>query len=158
MAVPSVLQDEGGHVLEVVAFGKHHHLVTEDHARVATHWKSVTHTTAATSTVAKALKGGALVMTDILVSGERINGGTVTVRFSDGVNLENITVSHVTDAPVNIATSLQGRCLGWKDAFIEVITSVSNQDATVTVWFYHVKGEGVETFADWDSNRDAELF
>ena len=65
-----------------------------------------------------------------------------------------ITKNHVNDTAVNLASSLQGLCLGWKDAFIELITDVMNQDATVTIWYYFVlNDERVLDFADWNTER-----
>ncbi len=75
-------------------------------------------------------------------------------RNSTGSNQVPITKSHVNDGPVNLASSLQGLCLGWKDAFIEMITSTMNQDATVTIWYYFVNDAvRVLAFADWDTER-----
>ena len=154
MPVPAVLENEKSEILHTERFGSHVHLITEDHSRVSTLFKSVTHTTNATTTVTKPKPGGAIVMTDMIVSGEKINGGVITVQFNDGSNQVVITKNHVTDGPVNMASSLQGLCLGWKDAFIEFITSTSNQDATVTIWYYFVKdAKRVLAFADWDTER-----
>ena len=94
-------------------------------------------------------------MTDMIVSGEKIAGGIITVRFNDGSNQVNVTLNHVNDGPVNLASSLQGLCLGWKDAFIEMITSTMNQDATVTIWYYFVSDDKrVLEFTDWDALRN----
>ncbi len=154
MPVPSVLQDENGEILHTEQFGAHVHLITEDHSRVATKFKSVSHTTAATTTITSPPPGGAIVMTDMIVSGEKITAGVITIQFNDGSNQVPVTLSHVTDGPVNLASSLQGLCLGWKDAFIEMITSTMNQDATVTIWYYFVRDEKrVLSFADWDAER-----
>ncbi len=154
MSVPSVLENEKGDILHTERFGAHVHLITEDHSRVATKFKSVSHTTNATTTITTPKPGGAIVMTDMIVSGEKINGGTITVQFNDGTNQVVITKSHVTDGPVNMASSLQGLCLGWKDAFIELITDTANQDATVSIWYYFVRDAvRVLEFADWDTER-----
>ncbi len=154
MAVPAVLQDEQGGILHTEPFGAHVHLITEDHSRVATKFKSVSHTTAATTTITKPPPGGAIVMTDMIVSGEKIASGTITIQFNDGSNQVPVTISHVNDDSVNLASSLQGLCLGWKDAFIEMITNTMNQDATVTIWYYFVRDlSRVLEFGDWDTER-----
>ena len=154
MGVPAVLYAANGDELHTEKFGHHTHLITEDHSRVATLFKSVTHTTAATTTITKPRPGGAIVMTDMIVSGEKIAGGVITVQFNDGSNQVPITLNHVNDGPVNLASSLQGLCLGWKDAFIEMITNTMNQDATVTIWYYFVRDAvRVLDFADWDELR-----
>ena len=154
MAVPSTLQDGDGNLLHTERFGAHVHLITEDHSRVATRFKSVSHTTAATTTITTPKPGGAIVMTDMIVSGEKVSGATITVQFNDGTNQIVITKNHVNDGPVNMPSSLQGLCLGWKDAFIEFITSTMNQEATVSIWYYFVNDAArVLVFADWDTER-----
>ncbi len=154
MGVPAVLHNDKGEILHTERFGAHVHLITEDHSRVATLFKSVTHSTAATTTITKPKPGGAIVMTDMIVSGEKIASGLITVQFNDGSNQVPVTISHVNDNGVNLSSSLQGLCLGWKDAFIEMITNTMNQDATVTIWYYFVRDEKrVLEFADWDELR-----
>ena len=154
MSVPAVLENEKSEILHTERFGSHVHLITENHARVATKFKSVSHTTAATTAITTPKPGGAIVMTDILVSGEKISGGIITVQFNDGSNQVVITKNHVTDGPVNMAHGFEGLSLGWKDAFIEMVTSTMNQDATVTIWYYFVRDAvRVLAFADWNTER-----
>ena len=66
---------------------------------------------------------------------------------------DGIKKFHVTDGPVNLHIGYQGRNKGWKDAFIEVITDTANQDATVEVGYYFIRGAAVLSFADWDTER-----
>lgn len=141
-------------LLHVERVGTHVHLIIEQHARVKTQYKAITHTTAATSTIAAPRKGQALVITDIVVSGEKINGGIITIQFNDGTRQDGIKKFHVTDGPVNLHIGYQGRNKGWKDAFIEVITDTANQDASVEVGFYSIRGPGVLSFTDWDADRN----
>ena len=39
------------------------------------------------------------------------------------------------------------------DGRIDFITDTANQDATVSIGYYFVKGEGVLSFSDWDALR-----
>ena len=154
MGVPAVGYAADGTELHTERFGHHVHPIFESHARVATKFKSVSHTTAATTTITKPKPGGAIVMTDIIVSGEKISGGIITVQFNDGSNQVVITKNHVTDGPVNMAHGFEGLSLGWKDAFIEMITSTMNQDATVTIWYYFVRdAKRVLSFDDFETER-----
>jgi len=94
-----------------------------------------------------------VVLTDLLVSGEKINGGIIQVQFTDDTNSEIVSKSHVTDGPVNLAMPFAGRWRGWKDARIEMLVTTSMQDATVAIGYYFVTGAGVFIFEDWDAQR-----
>ena len=153
MSVFSKLVDGLGTLLHTERVGQHVHLVIEQHSRVGTQYKSITHTTAATTTVATPKKGQVMVITDIVVSGEKINGGIITIQWNDGTRQDGIKKYHVTDGPVNLHIGYQGRNKGWKDAFLEFITSTANQDATVEVGYYFIRGAGVQSFDDWDVDR-----
>jgi len=59
----------------------------------------------------------------------------------DGLNLHTETVGGHT------------HLIRWRDARIEFITDTANQVATITVGYYHLRGEGVLDFATWDALR-----
>ena len=153
MTVPSVLVDNRGTLLHTEKIGAHTHLVVEDHARVATQFKSESHTTSATTAIATPRKGLAVVITDITITGEKINGGTITLQWADGTDTAVITKAHVTDGPVNMHAAYAGRKYGWKDARIDFITDTANQDANVDVGYYFIAGDAVLSFTDWDTLR-----
>lgn len=135
--------------------GAHTHLVVEDHSRVATQFRAITHSTATTTTVVSPRAGGAMVITDIVISGEKHQGagqGVITILFTDGTNTINIIVADNTDAPINLAIPFAGRWRGWLDARIDFTTSQAN-DVTVSIGYYFLSGEGVLSFADWDALR-----
>lgn len=154
MAVPSFLVLEDGTLLHTEKVGPHTHLVTEDHSRVATQFKSIAFTTATTTVLATPPKGAAMVITDFLVSAEKVNGGSVSIQLTDGSQTVIIFTAIVTDAPVNLAFSPQGRWRGWKDARIDIVSVGTNIDGTVSMGYYFIRGkEGVLSFADWDAQR-----
>lgn len=153
MGVRAWLTTVTGVVLHTEKFGASTHLITEDHARVNTQYKSATHTTAATTALVEPRSGAAIVVTDVTVTGEKITGGVITVQFTDGVNTDSISINQVSDGPVNLHIGYVGRRRGWKDARIDFITSTNNQDAAVTVGYYHLIGAGVLAFEDWDALR-----
>ena len=148
------LEDAEKTALHTETFGAHTHLITEDHSRVATQFKTVDNAGAVTNTVVSPKAGGAIVMTDIVFSGERTANGIATVRFSDGSNTVNITKFFLNNNSLATATSLQGLCLGWEDARIEVDTDTNGMTTTATIWYYFVKDDiRVKDFAAWDADR-----
>lgn len=153
MATPSYQITKKGDLLRTEEIGANFYPVTEDLSRVDTQWKSATLTTAGTNVIATPPKGNAMILTDLLVSGEKINGGIITVQFSDGTNDVVVNIQHVTDNGVNLAVPFAGRWRAWVDASIELVTNTNNQDATVSVGYYFIRGEGVLSFTDWDTLR-----
>lgn len=152
-AVRARLVTPNGTVLHTETVGAHTHLVVEDHARVATQYKFATHDGAATTALATPRAGGAVVITDLIIGGEKRTNATVVVQFTDGTDTAGIISPVVNDAPVNLHIPFAGRFRGWKDARIDFITDTANQIAGVTVGYYFISGEGVLTFADWDAQR-----
>lgn len=153
MSAPVTLQTEEGVLLHTEQVGPHTHLVVEDHSRVATQFKSAAHSGAVTTAVITPRPGGAIIITDIVLSGEKRTNATISVNFTDGADTIIIIAPVVNDAPVNLHIPFSGRFRGWQDARIDFITDTANQVANITIGYYHLQGEGVFSFADWDTER-----
>ncbi len=93
------------------------------------------------------------MLTDLVVSGEKINSGIITIRFYDGANTESIYVGHCNDGPVNLAWTVQGRIWGWADAYIDFTTSANNQDATCTISYIHIAKPLTLKYDRWNALR-----
>jgi len=117
------------------------------------HFKSVTHTTNETKTLTTPIGNGSLRLSDLIISGEKITGGIITVRFYDGTNAVNIVAADCNDAPCNMAISFNGRWQGWKAAYIQTITSVNNQDANISLGYMLVPEEWSLDYDAWDAER-----
>lgn len=139
--------------LHTETVGGHTHLVIEDHSRVATNYKFASHSGATTTAVVTPRPGGAIVIVDLIISGEKRTNATIVVRFTDGTDTAGIISPVVNDAPVNLHIPFAGRFRGWKNARLEFITDTNNQVGTITVGYYHLRGAGVLSFADWDALR-----
>lgn len=113
-------------------------------------FQSQTRTTAGTTTVLTPIGGGSIILTDLLISGEKQAGSTVEVRFTDGTNNATIFLASQVDAPPNFSHPFRGRFQGWKDARIDMITSGAG-DATVTLGYVKAP-EGIP-FAEWNALR-----
>jgi hypothetical protein len=92
------------------------------------------------------------VLTDLIVSGEKVNGGTITVQFTDAVNTVNIFIATVTDAPINMAIPFAGRWAGWQACDIKVVT-VGNIDGSVSVGYFRTPESKTMAYAKWDAER-----
>jgi hypothetical protein len=139
--------------LHTERFGGQTHLITEDHARVATRFKAAGTTSAATTIVVQPKSGAAIVITDLIVAQDKVSSGSIIVQFTDGSNTIILLEAKTADAPVALHVPFSGRALGWKDARIEMISAGTNPKSNVSVVYYHVVGEGVLVFDDWDKLR-----
>ena len=134
--------------------GQHTHLVVEDHARVATQFKSVANSGAETQIAVTPFKGTAIVITDVILGGEKAASGSITVQFTDGSDTVIVFKISTVQNPVSLHIPFAGRWRGWKDARIDVVTTGGNSDSDVSIGYYIITGvEGVLSFADWDVLR-----
>jgi hypothetical protein len=113
-------------------------------------FKAATRTDAGTTILTTPILNQSIILTDMIISGEKQAGSVVTVRFTDGTNTVNIFVASQVDAPPQIAIPFAGRWQGWRNARLEMVTSGAG-DATVAVGYMNVP-EGL-TFEEWDALR-----
>jgi len=130
--------------------GEHYHLLTMAPGEAHGLFKAVSGTTAATTIVTSPDLGGLIAVTDILMSAEKKNTGTITLQMTDGSNTIIIFSAILTDNSIAMAVPLKGLWRGWKDARLEVVTA---QDFSYTVSCGYIKERGGLAFAEWDSKR-----
>lgn len=131
-------------------FGGQPTLLVMSPAQAHGQFKAATRTTAGTTVIVQPKAGGSVIVTDILVSGEKQAGSDVTIQFTDGVNTEIMIVSDQVDATPTIAANLQSYFRGWRDARVELVTGGAG-DATVTIGYFHSPDS--QTFSEWDAER-----
>ena len=130
--------------------GDHHVLVTSPPASVHGTFKSATRTSAGTTQLVVPNANGSILVTDILISGEKQAGSSTEVRFTDDSQTESIFLASAVDAPPSFAHTFHGRLQGWRDARIDMVTTGAG-DSTVTVCYVKVP-EGL-LYAAWDALR-----
>jgi len=152
MTLKAILIDPAaGAALEVLKdiFG-HSNLAVTDHYASSTRFKSVTRVAAGTETIAEPTKDGAILLTDMIISTNRVALSRITVFFDDGVHTIPIFDGYAEDAPINIATNFHGGWTGWMDAALK-ITTVTAIKATVAVGYIKIP-EGL-CYTEWDALR-----
>ena len=113
-------------------------------------FKAANRTTAGTTIVTEPLLGGSIGITDLIVSADKVNLATVTIRFTDGTNTIILYRGVTTDAPINISIPIGGRFRGWSNARVELVTTGA-VDASVTLGYIKYS-EGL-AFEAWDKQR-----
>ena len=127
-------------------------LISQSYASMNGSFKSASRAAAGTTIISAPELGGSIVLTDLIVTSDRVNAATITLRFSDGTNNVNIFVTDVTDAPCNIATSFAGQWKGWKDARMELVTT-GVVKTTVAVGYFKLASEISADYGAWDAAR-----
>jgi len=127
-------------------------LVTCSPCHIKGAFKSVSRTTAGTSIITSPITDGSLYLTDLVISSEKKAGNVITIQFTDDTETISILDADATDAPVVFSVSFQGKWQGWKNARLEVVTTV---DANITVACGYIKVpiELTETYTEWNANR-----
>ena len=115
-------------------------------------FSAATHAAAGTTAIVTTDSGGSIIVTDILVTSEKKQNGTITISFTDGTNSVDVIGFNVNDAPAQLAANLAGKFGGWKDARIDLVT-VEDFDVTVTVGYMKISANHSESYADWDAQR-----
>ena len=103
-----------------------------------------------TSTVLVPPSGGSILLTDLIISADKVQNGSVTLVFTDGTESIILYSGIVTDAPINIALPIGGRFRGWEDAHINLIT-VGAVKANVTLGYLSLTDS--LTYSSWNAQR-----
>ena len=125
-------------------------LEVADHYHVDTRFKSTTRIAAGTSTITSPTPDGAILLTDLIISTDRVAGSRLTVFFDDGTRTVHIFDGYAADAPINLALGFHGAWTGWKDATLKM-TTVAAIKATVAVGYIKIH-KGLK-YAEWDALR-----
>jgi hypothetical protein len=116
-------------------------------------WKTAQIVSQTTTTLVEARPGDAIVVTDVLVSGKKVNNATLSLQFSDGAVTEIFMAPDMNNAPVNLSYSPNGLIRGWINSDVQAVTAGANPVLTVLIGYYHVSGFGAKSFAAWDALR-----
>jgi len=125
-------------------------LAVTDHYVSKTRFRSETRTGAGTSTIAAPVTDGAIMLTDMIISTDRVANSQLTVFFDDATRQVNIYDGYSNDAPINFAIGFHGGWTGWKNAAAKMTTVVGIK-ATVAVGYIKIP-EGLE-YEVWDVLR-----
>lgn len=127
-------------------------LLTQTYGQLEGNFKSTILAAADTYELVDISGDDAIVLTDLIVSAEKKQAGTINVQFNDGSNTEGIVLATVTDAPFNIAIPFVGHWQGWKSAYLEVITS-HDIAGCVAVGYFRLPEDKALSYSAWNSQR-----
>ncbi len=113
-------------------------------------WKVANRATAGTTIIVEPNPNTAIMITDLIVSTDKVANSSCLLQFTDDVDIEVIARFDTANAPVALSISINGRLHGWKDARLEMNT-VSTVNATFMVGYVNIPS--TQDFAVWDAAR-----
>lgn len=116
-------------------------------------FKTTTFTAQATTELVTPRGNQSILLTDLIVTFEKKNLGTVRINFHDGTNTETIFYATLTDAPVNVAINFTGRWQGWKTAHIDVITGGADSIGSVAIGYVRCPENASMDYTAWVAAR-----
>ena len=103
-------------------------------------WQEVSWVAAVSETALVSSDGdGSIEISDILITAEKKAGGSITIRFADGVvgafvNTKDVVNTTVADGVVNVASNFGGKVQGWQAATL-YYTIVGTYKGSILITF-----------------------
>lgn len=87
---------------------------------------------------------GSIEISDILITAEKKPGGSITIRFADGVvgalvNTKDVVNTTVADGVVNVASNFNGRVQGWQGATLYYAIAGTYKGSVLITFVKHNK-------------------
>jgi hypothetical protein len=125
-------------------------LMTDSALRMYGQFTGASVVAAGTTNLVRPVVGGAVALSDLVISGDRTNAASILVQLTDGANTIPVVGFNLTDGPIAIHIPFNGRWHGWLDARLELVV-VGNPVVTVSVGY--VKLDTGLSYTEWDARR-----
>ena len=110
-------------------------------------WNNVSWTAAVSESVLASPNGeGSIEICDLIITGEKKAGGSITIHFDDGTNEKNVVKASVDDSSLNLAMSLTGKVQGWIGAKL-YYTIVGTFVGSITISYIKHNKKASDTYA-----------
>jgi len=96
---------------------------------------------------------GSIEITDLIITTDKANGGTVIVHFDDGTNEEVIITTVLTDLPIRLNMHFVGKVQGWQGASLYYTVAGANSTGAITVVYIRHNKAGSLPYAEWNARR-----
>jgi len=118
-------------------------------------WQSVSWSaTQVTKTaIATPVDGGSIEVTDLIITVDKTQGGTVTLTLEDGTNTETLLNCILSDAPLRLNHAVAGRMKGWRDAILYYTVAGANSTGSIIVGYIKNTKPESQPYDVWNSER-----
>ena len=127
-------------------------LITATHGSYIGHFNTVTRSSQGTTTIVSAQSDDAIVLTDLILTTDKVAGASATVIITDGANSETLIAAKLNDAPCNVAISFAGHWQTWRACYIDLIT-INAVTATVALGYYRIPWDKAMAYGEWNALR-----
>ena len=127
-------------------------LVVTTHEKKNGHFAAATRSSAGTTTVIAARSNDGIVLTDLMLTTDKVNGATAIVSVTDGSNTVNLIAADLTDAPCNIAIPFVGRWETWQATRVDLITT-GVVVATLSLGYFRIPWNTARPYSVWNAER-----
>ena len=153
MIKSSLVNSESGKELQTCeGYTDNSVLVTTTHGAQYGSFVAATRSAAGTTAVIAAQGDDAIVLTDLILTTDKVNATTATVNITDGSNTVKLIAADLTDAPCNIAISFAGHWQTWKACRVDLVT-VGVVTATLALGYFRIPWDTAMGFGEWDALR-----
>lgn len=111
-----------------------------------------TRSSAGTTAVIDASGNDGIVLTDLILTTDKVQSATVTVNITDGVNTVAVVATDVSDAPCNIAIAFAGHWQTWQGARVDLVT-VNAVTTTLALGYFRILEDTTLSYAAWNALR-----
>ncbi len=94
----------------------------------------------------------AIVLTDLILTTDKVNGTTAVVNITGGGNTVKVISADLTDAPCNIALPFVGRWETWRGAHVDLFTT-GVVVATLALGYYRIPWNHARSYSAWNAER-----
>jgi hypothetical protein len=127
-------------------------LVTTTHGAQHGSFTAATRSSEGTTTVIAAESNDAIVLTDLILTTDKVQSATATVIITDGVNSVTLIAAKLNDGPCNIALSFAGHWQSWRAARIDLVT-VNAVTATLALGYFRIPWDTAMAYGQWNALR-----
>jgi len=96
---------------------------------------------------------GSIEITDLIITTDKANGGTVVLHWDDGTNEEIIITTALTDLPIRLNMHFVGKVQGWQGASLYYTVAGANSTGAITVVYVRHNKAGSLAYAEWNARR-----
>jgi len=96
---------------------------------------------------------GSVEITDLIITTDKVNLGTVVLHWDDGTNEETIISTVLSDLPIRLNAHFVGKVQGWRGASLYYTVAGANSTGAITVVYVKHNKAGSLAYADWNARR-----
>jgi len=96
---------------------------------------------------------GSIEITDLVITTDKVNLGTVVLHWDDGTNEETVITTSLSDLPIRLNMHFAGKVQGWQGASLYYTVAGANSTGAITVVYIRHNKANSLPYAEWNARR-----